>query len=289
MKVRDNFYLISVEVVDKSGKLLKRLEFCDSIETAADAATKYEHKLKKNEEIWFVPYSIGQTKTDPPEFGVTYYDFFLPPKNGRYTKTYFNDVKRMFRMDAPPTSYSKYWPVRRKPVEPKEKKTINLSDYIFIQRGYDVTRHSKKTYQPAADEKIVSYKRAACPYCFHNVKHCTCLSFPKVFLDIDENIQPAILILNRKGYFTEACCEGHSWREDQASIAFSAFYKFPKELPPFWNQAGRAFHLYYKSAAEGNETFEEVKTRKMKEFAAWADSLPVREESFFQKIGEKKV
>jgi len=282
MKVRDNFYLLSVEVVDKSGELRKRLEFCDSIETAANAAMKYEHKLKKDEEIWFVPYSVGQTKTDPPELGGTYYEYFETPKNGRYTKTYFNDIKRSLREDAPPTSYSKYWPMQPKPVESQEHKTRNLSDYIFIRRGYDVTRHSRKIYKPTPDEKIVSYKRAACPNCYNNAKHCICSTFPKVFLDIDENIQPAILILNRKGYFTDACCEGHSWRQDEASICFSAFYKFPKELPPFWRQEGRVFRLNYKSVAEGNESFEEVKIRKMKEFADWADSLPVREESFMK-------
>ncbi len=282
MKIGDYFYLFSVEVVKPDGELVKRLEFCDSVELAAEAAQKYEKKLKKNEEIWISPCMIGQSKVFPPDISCTYVDYYATPYNGRYTKTYIEDIKRSVRGMAPALSYAKYWPVSKKIDTPYAKKNNNLSSCVFIadsnDNNYVITRKTKKSAKEG--DTIVPYGRALCTKCWNNVKHCVCKKFPTTFTDVDELIQPAIILLNRKGYFTNFSCEGHSWQDSEAYVSFVVHYKLPIPLPEYWYKEGSIIRLNYKNAARDNENFTEVRERKMQEFATWAESLPVREESF---------
>ncbi len=276
MKVGDYFFLFSVEVVNPDGVLQKRLEFCDTIEKAGETAQKHDKKLKKNEEIWIVPYGIGQSKSDPPTLGGTNCDYFVTPANNRYTKAYFNEIKYMLRSTAPDSKYCTNHLKKPGYQPPYAKKNNNLSNYVFVaaseDNNYTITRKTKKQVEDT--DIIVSYKRALCTHCMNNVKHCCCSKLPTIFTDIDENIQEAIVLLNRKGYFTSYCCEGHDWIHNQAYICFQAHFKFPLELPPYWFEEGNTIRLNYKEALEGNENFEEVKMRKMEEFLEWAKALP---------------
>ena len=283
MRVGDYFFVFSVEVVNSEGTLLKRLEFCDSIEQAGETAQKYEKKLKKNEEIWFVPYGVGQCKADPPTLDATYVDYFTTPDNNRYTKAYYSDIKYRLRSAAPSSKYSTEFTKRRRVCTPYGKMNRNLSAYVFVVGGdsYTIVRKTKKAVTDT--DTIVSYKRAMCQRCWNNVKHCCCEDLPVGFYNIDENIQPAIIWLNRKGYYTNSCCEGHSWMSSDACVSFLHHYKFPIDLPEHWYEEGNAIHLSYKDAVEGNESFEEVKKRKMDELTEWAKNLPEFEKSFITK------
>ncbi len=281
MKDGDYFYLLSVEVVNKEdGNLIKRLEFCDSVETAVEATKKYEKHLKKSEDIWIVPYMVGQSKADPPMFGGTYFEYFLRPNKSRYSKAYISSIKRDLRYCTPEKRYSRYWPVGKRMKNPEGVKSNDLSSYVFASELGVITRHEKKNLEELNDLKIVSPSKAVCPRCWNNVEHCDCEVFPTSFMEVDEMIQPAIIKLNRKGYYTAACCEGHDWRNDEAYVLFKVYYKFPIELPELWYSEGKVIRLNYKSALQGNENFEDVKKRKIKEFIEWVDRLPERKESF---------
>ena len=276
MKVGDFFYLFSVEVVNKQGNIIKRLEFCDSIEKAGEAARKYKNKLKKNEEIWFVPYCIGQTKAEDPTFGTVMVDVFYPPKNDNYTKTYYESIKRQIRSSTPSSGYSRGFLMKPRITTPYAQKNNKLSNFVFTaeraDENYHIFRKTKK--EVSEGDIIVPYQRALCIKCWNNIKHCVCDKLPNVLVDVDENIQEAIILLNRKGYYTRFCCEGHHWRNPSAYISFVQRYKFSKELPNWWYEEGSIIRLDYKDALEENENFEEVKKRKMVEFLEWVESLP---------------
>ena len=280
MRVGDYFYVFSVEVVNSEGALIKRLEFCDTIEQAGETAQKYEKKLKRSEQIWFVPYGVGQCKTDPPVLDGTYFEYFVTPDNNRYTKAYYSEIKNMLRTTAPSCKYSTEFTMRPRVSTPYEKKNRNLSAYVFVVENDSYTIVRKKKESVKDTDTVVSYKRAVCQHCWNNVKYCCCDELSDAFYNIDENIQPAIIWLNRKGYYTESCCEGHSWMNSFAYISFLHHYKFPKNLPKHWYGEGKSIQLPYKDALEGKESFEEVKKRKLDEFIEWARNLPEFEKSF---------
>lgn len=285
MKLGDYFYLFSVEVVNpENGEMIKRLEFCDSAELAAEAAKNYEKKLKKNQEIWICPCMMGQSKAFPPDIDCTCVEYYATPYNGCYTKTYIEDIKRSIRGIAPQKGYAKYWPVQKKIDTPYAKKNNNLSSYVFTvtqnDNNYVVMRRAKKAVEDG--DIIVPYGRALCRQCWNNVKHCVCKKLPTTFTDTDELIQPAIILLNRKGYFTNYSCEGHNWQRSEAYVSFLVQYKFPIPLPEYWYESGNCIRLHYKNAAKDNENFEQVRERKMREFCEWTKILPIREESFRQ-------
>lgn len=64
-----------------------------------------------------------------------------------------------------------------------------------------------------------------CPCCDHTVKG----------IELDPNIAESISELNRKGYITEFCCEGHISKknyQDPPYISFSTYYNSIKNLLP---------------------------------------------------------
>jgi len=77
-----------------------------------------------------------------------------------------------------------------------------------------------------------------CDTCFEDFFNCTCNWPDDVYQDheieVDYDIQPAITLLNQKGYRTRYCCSGHC--DDTFSNAYIAFdkpYQF-KEMPEGW-------------------------------------------------------
>lgn len=57
----------------------------------------------------------------------------------------------------------------------------------------------------------ISINNYVCPNCFYKLRYCKCDSeYPLYLIHIDKNIQKHIQILNKKGYKTKFCCEGHN-------------------------------------------------------------------------------
>lgn len=122
---------------------------------------------------------------------------------------------------------------------------------------------------PVVDVFIpVSYRVFECPSCKREYVH---------MIDIDVNIVDIISILNKKGYRTKYCCEGHGI-DDKPYIYFTsnAILKHLDTLPLSWfhdrkeinkgdfiNKSVIIRSEYYKS---GEHLFE------LKE---WAESLPI--------------
>ena len=69
-----------------------------------------------------------------------------------------------------------------------------------------------------------------CPYCFNELKECTCAVYSWKLIQIDKKIHPAVKELNSKQYYTEMCCEGHIGSNEFIYIEFKKKYKF-KTLP----------------------------------------------------------
>ena len=64
-----------------------------------------------------------------------------------------------------------------------------------------------------------SINNYVCPNCFYKLRYCKCDSeYPLYLIHIDKNIQKHIQILNKKGYKTKFCCEGHD------SFCYITFY-----------------------------------------------------------------
>lgn len=148
-----------------------------------------------------------------------------------------------------------------------------------------------------------------CPECWNLLEECSCRNLPNRAIQIDGGIYPAVRDLNRKGYKTNFCCEGH-WREAYNCYcgAYLLFRKpidkdlFPK-LPTFpWKPDDkvesriktpimttgigykkwfkdmveeRAFYWtgtkYKRMSREEKDAEHQVFLRELKE---WVDSLP---------------
>lgn len=77
-----------------------------------------------------------------------------------------------------------------------------------------------------------------CDTCLNNFCECTCNwpddDFENHLFEVDDNIQPALTILNQKGYVTRYSCSGHS--EDKFTNAYIMFdrpYQFD-DMPKGW-------------------------------------------------------
>ncbi len=72
---------------------------------------------------------------------------------------------------------------------------------------------------------ILQYNNSKTIYCCPKVK-CEA----EVFF-IDENMIPIIMVLNKKGYLTRACCSSHIWDPACMYISFYTGIKFNSDLP----------------------------------------------------------
>ncbi len=121
--------------------------------------------------------------------------------------------------------------------------------------------------------------------CYHKI-------FPRFeeendYIEIDELIAPAIILLNKKGYITEFCCSGHLYpteeygeiiKENQCYIKFTKDYfsgveKLPKDF------------YYYKSTKMLEKLYPEVPVLErmdiifttMKDLYLWSSDLLVNQ------------
>lgn len=106
--------------------------------------------------------------------------------------------------------------------------------------------------------------------------------------DIDDGIRDIIITLNKKGYKTTACCEGHPERvgknsSSETCIIFAQDYQFAVELPYVGNNKGIVGQYkkgrYYCNTRRGIklESKESDKKKIITAIREWADRLPSQE------------
>lgn len=98
------------------------------------------------------------------------------------------------------------------------------------------------------------------------------------FIELDPNIAEAISILNKKGYRTIFCCEGHD--DNEAYIYFNSLYenaimKIIKNIDKLY---GSSWFIDKEDYENGKlilrVTKGSKKTKYLKELKDWADELP---------------
>lgn len=123
-----------------------------------------------------------------------------------------------------------------------------------------------------------AYMNYVCPYCWNTLDNCTCKLFPPYHLIfIDKNIQEHIRILNRKGYLTTACCEGHRKVCINTYIAFADNYFKDTGTPEgFKYDKKRRMVTFTYSMKLTKKKMEELKKEKLETLLEWCKSLPSR-------------
>lgn len=117
-----------------------------------------------------------------------------------------------------------------------------------------------------------------CPECFHQINKCICEHYPPYYLmRIDKNIQYHIIELNRKGYVTIGCCEGHYKGVCRdIFIAFNQNYdELKKDMPDGfkWKKSKDAI-IFTLPQNQGEEYMNNIKMQKIEELRQWVDNLP---------------
>ena len=136
----------------------------------------------------------------------------------------------------------------------------------------------KHTVEPSSikeyleDDKIYDTDKYVyvCPHCFAERTECVCDEC-KEYIEIDRNIYPAIRNLNRAGYRTAFCCEGHKKEYPYGNIVFSHFYHFD-HIPDFCRYSHNG-NLEFCYEGSTDEEFEADKKKKLEELIAWSESF----------------
>jgi predicted DsbA family dithiol-disulfide isomerase len=119
------------------------------------------------------------------------------------------------------------------------------------------------------------YMNYICPYCWFTLDNCICELFPPYYLiHIDKNIQEHIRILNKKGYYTVYCCEGHNGGSN-TYITFADDYLKEIGTPEgFKYDKKRKMITYTYSTRLTKEKIEKLKKEKLALLLEWCKSLP---------------
>lgn len=121
-------------------------------------------------------------------------------------------------------------------------------------------------------KKIQNY---VCPFCFNQIKNCTCDLAPHTLLMIDNGLQYAIRELNNKHWFTVDCCEGHY--EDQIPNTYISFVR-PIKLKIIPNgfvlESNNVIRKIYNKGKK--EDFLREKEEIINSLNKWVDSLEGR-------------
>lgn len=123
-----------------------------------------------------------------------------------------------------------------------------------------------------------AYMNYVCPYCWNTLNKCTCDLFPPYhLLLIDKNIQEHIRLLNKKGYLTTGCCEGHREVCINTYISFADDYFNNVSAPDgFKYDKGKRMVTYTYSTKLEEEKMEELKKEKLEALLKWCKNLPNR-------------
>lgn len=118
-----------------------------------------------------------------------------------------------------------------------------------------------------------------CPRCFSQLQDCECPRFPQTLLQIDRGIQRVVRTLNRKGYVTTGCCEGH-YNEGGYSATYICFLEdysalHASPLPDgFTFDKGKFGVIYVYPRGESEERFTARHVSRLIALHQWADNLP---------------
>lgn len=117
-----------------------------------------------------------------------------------------------------------------------------------------------------------------CPYCWNTLNNCDCDLFPPYqLIFIDKNIQEHIRILNKKGYRTTGCCEGHRKICINTYISFADNYFKNTEMPEgFKYDKKRKMITHSYSTRLTKDKMEESKKENLDILLAWCNQLPKR-------------
>lgn len=151
---------------------------------------------------------------------------------------------------------------------------VNKAAKISNKCTEDNKRHYDfdKIYPPRVEGKVVQM----CKCCFKRVEECECKKTKSYrTIEIDENMVDIISRLNRKGYETGYCCEGHP---TGTYILMGSIPSLPKYAQ---YQHGSIYYNQYDVVvrqSKGKYTYEEEKECALKYIREWAEQLPPRSE-----------
>lgn len=132
------------------------------------------------------------------------------------------------------------------------------------------------------------YTDYVCPICWHKLTECTCDFDNNNLIQIDEGMQYAIRELNKKGYRTECCCEGHYMDCLKGGDMYITFRQGsdPEGCPNGWNRCickdeyhptvliNHTIKSGSKAKSKWRPYFEEGKIKSLEALNRWVDSLP---------------
>lgn len=122
-----------------------------------------------------------------------------------------------------------------------------------------------------------AYNNYVCPQCMNTLDGCDCELYPPYYLiHIDKNIQEHIRILNKKGYRTVYCCEGHSRGSNTYITFFNDYFEYIDTPVGFKYDRKRKTITYTYRMSMTEEKIEKLKTEKLSILLEWAKSLPDR-------------
>lgn len=96
-------------------------------------------------------------------------------------------------------------------------------------------------------------------------------------IDIDVLIADTILLLNKKGYKTNNCCQGHPAGDGYCNCYISFREKYDIEIPKGYTVEGYPFilRLYFKCKDNNPRLQQKAICENAKNLYKWAERLPV--------------
>lgn len=139
----------------------------------------------------------------------------------------------------------------------------------WVETNKETLAMSWKPFDNVASKKDKKFVYV-CPQCFEERSKCIC-DTTKDFIEIDKNIYPVIRNLNRAGFHTSFCCEGHN-NEKQGYIHFTHFYHF-EHIPEFCSYSNNYNLTFNYDETNDAKEFEKEKKQKMETLLKWSEEL----------------
>lgn len=146
-----------------------------------------------------------------------------------------------------------------------------------VKSQYEIemeNRQNQITAERYYQENIVRYM---CPHCFEEKGVCKCANMKKYsYIEIDENMFDIVRTLNKKGYRTTYCCEGHpcgTYLNFACGVRFPFFPKYA-DVRMKYIHTTMAYGYLDPLVKKYHYSFEDEKAKALHYFREWAESLP---------------